>query len=67
MEPCPFCGSNEISMIREYCSNRIFVYCRNCKARGPEVWKISTFHKLNPYDHTESAWNQRAKITRKKK
>ncbi|WP_227171054.1 Lar family restriction alleviation protein [Enterobacter hormaechei] len=50
-KPCPFCGSDDVS-IDSYSNGEIFFgCCRTCGANGPESW-----------EETEAAlaWNRRA-------
>lgn len=35
IEPCPFCGSDNVDIGRRYKSTLSYIFCRDCDAQGP--------------------------------
>ena len=51
IEPCPFCGSEEVDVRPEY------VLCLHCNAQGPDVSTSATPHSRGT--DAVQAWNSR--------
>lgn len=61
LEPCPFCGGNNVAQGAS--ADRISVWCF-CGARGPDVAFPEHCDPGPPIDECRSAWNRRAPLSR---
>ena len=63
IKPCPFCGSNDLSVISygNINSGCFYVICKKCNTEGPKVTieKNELEHILNIHDLAIQKWNQR--------
>jgi len=64
LKPCPFCGSQDIAIMREgkgMTNAGYRVVCRQCKTRGPKFW-VQPWHYGNKFvaqGQAGAAWNKR--------
>jgi len=39
LKPCPFCGNDQLSLVKELVSTCMFVVCPSCGTRGPVAYR----------------------------
>lgn len=60
--PCPFCGSDVITMASD-CNPpiiKMYAYCENCGARAKTMTGFDSYDNSGVFEDALSAWNTRA-------